>query len=96
MAAALIDLGRYTEAEKYLQESLALSNDLPFSNTNETTYIDTARINLAICLVMQGYTYNNANSEYIRVKRANLFNKAKMVLQKVVFSWEKDTYVKQM
>ena len=96
VAAALIDLSRYTEAEKYLQESLALSNDLPFSKTNETTYIDTARINLAICLVMQGYTYNNANSEYIRVKRANLFNKAKMVLQKVVFSWEKDTYVKQM
>ena len=72
-----MDLGRYKEAEKYLQDSIAL---------NESKYIDTTRINLAICLLMQGYAFNSVNKELVNRMKGDYLNLAKRTLQKVVFS----------
>ena len=72
-----MDLGRYKEAEKYLQDSIAL---------NETKYIDTTRINQAICLLMQGYAFNSVNKELVNRIKGDYLNLAKRTLQRVVFS----------
>ena len=45
IATALMDLGRYQEAEPYLADSM---------RTNSTMFYETARINLAICQFEQG------------------------------------------
>jgi tetratricopeptide (TPR) repeat protein len=75
VAVALMDLKRYTEAANYLQESIAL-NDWPHS-TDETTYLDTARINLAICQMMQGYGFNNPNKNLDKEIQMSDFSQAK-------------------